>query len=69
MEVYEANGSWIRWSLSQWHIEESIIGIKENSAQRFITVSVHLASLSQVHLAGQLIPLLNWLILKTCRGS
>ena len=50
MEVYEANSSRIG-CLSRWYIEESIVGIKEHSTQRFITVSVHLASLSQVYLA------------------
>ena len=32
-------------------IEESIVGIKQHSTQRIITISVHLASLRQVHLA------------------
>ena len=71
MEVYEANSSQIGY-LYLDDIKESIVWIKEQFTQRFITVSVHLASLSQAHLAMK--PLLTrsvdiFINLKTCRRT
>ena len=71
MEVYEANSSQIGY-LYLDDIKEPVVWIKEHFTQRFITVLVYLASLSQAHLSMK--PLLTMSVdtfvnLKTCRRT